>query len=187
MCSPPSLCCNVSLNCCIIHTFRLMRTWQPESTWPTTSSRSTRKAANTIQHGWHQKVGSARWHTYYARIACQYDWLLFMYMYCLTWRRSTAVLSFEWWSVQQTCGWRTTCCVVALQRRGDDMNVKSADMWSYAIVLWELSTREVPFADMSPMEIGMKVCIRERLMYMYIQCDTCMYTIHVHVIEYMYV
>ena len=29
-------------------------------------------------------------------------------------------------------------------------------MWSYAVVLWELSTREVPFADLSPMEIGMK-------------------------------
>ena len=45
----------------------------------------------------------------------------------------------------------------ALQRRDDDLNLKAADMWSYAIVLWELSTREVPFADMSPMEIGMKV------------------------------
>ena len=34
-------------------------------------------------------------------------------------------------------------------------------MWSYAILLWELAAREVPFADMSPMEIGMKV--RSRL------------------------
>ena len=30
-------------------------------------------------------------------------------------------------------------------------------MWSYAVMLWELATREVPFADMSPMETGMKV------------------------------
>lgn len=30
-------------------------------------------------------------------------------------------------------------------------------MWSYAVLLWELATREVPFADMTPMEIGMKV------------------------------
>ena len=30
-------------------------------------------------------------------------------------------------------------------------------MWSYSVLLWELATREVPFADMSPMEIGMKV------------------------------
>ena len=52
------------------------------------------------------------------------------------------------------------------------MNVKSADMWSYAIVLWELSTREVPFADMSPMEIGMKVCIHKGYMYNHVH-DTC--------------
>jgi integrin-linked kinase len=31
-------------------------------------------------------------------------------------------------------------------------------MWSFAILLWELATREVPFADLSPMEVGMKVC-----------------------------
>ena len=30
-------------------------------------------------------------------------------------------------------------------------------MWSFAVLLWELVTREVPFADLSNMEIGMKV------------------------------
>lgn len=30
-------------------------------------------------------------------------------------------------------------------------------MWSFAILLWELATRAVPFADLSAMEIGMKV------------------------------
>ena len=35
---------------------------------------------------------------------------------------------------------------------------RAADMWSYTMILWELSTREVPFAEMSPMEMGMKVC-----------------------------
>lgn len=30
-------------------------------------------------------------------------------------------------------------------------------MWSFAILLWELVTREVPYADLSNMEIGMKV------------------------------
>lgn len=30
-------------------------------------------------------------------------------------------------------------------------------MWSFAVLLWELVTREVPFADLSHMEIGMKV------------------------------
>ena len=32
-------------------------------------------------------------------------------------------------------------------------------MWSFAVLLWELVTREVPFADLSQMEIGMKVCV----------------------------
>ncbi|ELU01618.1 hypothetical protein CAPTEDRAFT_139192 [Capitella teleta] len=32
-------------------------------------------------------------------------------------------------------------------------------MWSYSVLLWELATREVPFADMSPMEVGMKVAL----------------------------
>jgi integrin-linked kinase len=45
----------------------------------------------------------------------------------------------------------------ALQRRPEDSNVKSADMWSFAVVLWELQTRQVPFAELSPMEIGMRV------------------------------
>lgn len=38
-----------------------------------------------------------------------------------------------------------------------EINMKGADMWSFAILLWELETREVPFADLTPMEIGMKV------------------------------
>lgn len=47
----------------------------------------------------------------------------------------------------------------ALQKKQDDINVKAADMWSYAILLWELATREVPFADLSPMECGMKIAL----------------------------
>ena len=46
---------------------------------------------------------------------------------------------------------------VALQKRPEDINARAADMWSFAILLVELETREVPFADLSPMEIGMKV------------------------------
>ena len=45
----------------------------------------------------------------------------------------------------------------ALQKRPEDINARAADMWSFAILLVELETREVPFADLSPMEIGMKV------------------------------
>ena len=49
---------------------------------------------------------------------------------------------------------------VALQKRPEDINARAADMWSFAILLVELETREVPFADLSPMEIGMKVTHR---------------------------
>lgn len=47
----------------------------------------------------------------------------------------------------------------ALLKKTEDINVKAADMWSYAILLWELSSREVPFADQSPMEAGMKIAM----------------------------
>ncbi|XP_064607588.1 integrin-linked protein kinase-like isoform X2 [Liolophura sinensis] len=47
----------------------------------------------------------------------------------------------------------------ALSRNPADINQRAADMWSYAILLWELETREVPFAELSPMEIGMKVAL----------------------------
>jgi len=54
----------------------------------------------------------------------------------------------------------TRCIVVvALQKRADEINMRAADMWSFSILLWELTTREVPFSDMSPMEVGMKVCL----------------------------
>ena len=50
--------------------------------------------------------------------------------------------------------------LTALQRRPDEINQRASDMWSFAVLLWELATREVPFADLSPMEVGMKVCCR---------------------------
>lgn len=45
----------------------------------------------------------------------------------------------------------------ALSKRPADINLEASDMWSFAVLLWELATREVPFADLSPMECGMKV------------------------------
>jgi integrin-linked kinase len=47
--------------------------------------------------------------------------------------------------------------ITALQRRPEDINQKAADMWSFAVLLWEMETREVPHAELSPMETGMKV------------------------------
>ena len=34
---------------------------------------------------------------------------------------------------------------------------QAADMWSFAIVLWEMVTREIPFKDYSPMQTGLKI------------------------------
>lgn len=47
----------------------------------------------------------------------------------------------------------------ALQTAPENLNIRAADMWSFGILLWELNTREVPFSDLSPMEIGMKVAL----------------------------
>lgn len=45
----------------------------------------------------------------------------------------------------------------ALSKKPNEINLEASDMWSFAVLLWELATREVPFADLSPMECGMKV------------------------------
>lgn len=47
--------------------------------------------------------------------------------------------------------------LTALMKKPKDLNVRAADMWSFAVTLWEMATREVPFADLTPMEAGMKV------------------------------
>jgi len=45
----------------------------------------------------------------------------------------------------------------ALVKSANEINSRAADMWSYAVLLWELATRELPFGDMHPMELGMKI------------------------------
>ena len=45
----------------------------------------------------------------------------------------------------------------ALSRSPKQINTRAADMWSFAVLLWELASREVPFPDLTPMEAGMKV------------------------------
>lgn len=47
----------------------------------------------------------------------------------------------------------------ALQKKISDRNWEASDMWSFAVLLWELATREVPFAEHSPMEVGMKIAL----------------------------
>lgn len=47
----------------------------------------------------------------------------------------------------------------ALSKKITDRNWEASDMWSFAVLLWELATREEPFPDLSPMECGMKIAL----------------------------
>lgn len=49
----------------------------------------------------------------------------------------------------------------ALQKKESEINLQAADMWSFAMILWELSTRQVPFGGLSAIEIGMKVALED--------------------------
>ena len=49
-----------------------------------------------------------------------------------------------------------------MRKKGEEMKRRRMLRWSFGVLLWELNTREVPFADLSPMECGMKVRKRER-------------------------
>lgn len=54
-----------------------------------------------------------------------------------------------------------------MNKNPEEVDQRSADMWSFAIVLWEMTTREVPFVDMPPMEVGMKVKALRHLLNVY--------------------
>jgi len=45
----------------------------------------------------------------------------------------------------------------ALAKSPKQINTKASDMWSFAILLWEMATREAPFPELSPMEAGIKI------------------------------
>ncbi len=48
---------------------------------------------------------------------------------------------------------------VALQHKPDDYDKRAADMYSFAVILWEVSTGKIPFAGLAPMHVGIKVCM----------------------------
>lgn len=45
----------------------------------------------------------------------------------------------------------------SLKKRPEEINKKSADMWSMGVILWELCTRDLPFAEYSPMQCGILI------------------------------
>jgi integrin-linked kinase len=49
----------------------------------------------------------------------------------------------------------------ALNKKITEINAKAADMWSFSVILWELATRQVPFSDMTSMEMGMKIALED--------------------------
>ena len=49
------------------------------------------------------------------------------------------------------------CFSLDLQHRPSDVDKRAADMYSFAVILWEIATVKVPFAGLSPMHVGIKV------------------------------
>ena len=47
--------------------------------------------------------------------------------------------------------------LTVLSHRYEDQNRKASDMYSFAIMLWELATMQVPFGDVPAMAVGLKV------------------------------
>lgn len=111
------------------------------------SSPSSVLVACTLQHGWPLKVfllalstSSIISHSVRTILCCT-----------VSFDRSSVVNRLFIWCVANAI------LFLGLQKKPEDINRRSADMWSFAVLLWELVTREVPFADLSHMEIGMKV------------------------------
>ena len=46
-----------------------------------------------------------------------------------------------------------------LAHRPEDFDKRAADMYSFAIILWEVATGKIPFSDLSPMQVGFKVSL----------------------------
>ena len=71
----------------------------------------------------------------------------------------------NWCSPEGTTIVSETICVfilfpwIVLLHRYEDQNRKASDMYSFAIILWELATLQVPFGDAPVMAIGLKVSV----------------------------
>ena len=52
---------------------------------------------------------------------------------------------------------------VALQYRENEFDKRAADMYSFAITMWEICTGEVPYGGMPVMKVGLKVHIDQSM------------------------
>ena len=82
---------------------------------------------------------------------------LFLEPYIYLW--TNFVLFEHVFFVRSVESWKFFLLFIALRTTPEKVDQRSSDMWSYAMMLWELATREVPYASLSPMECGMKVMI----------------------------
>ena len=61
---------------------------------------------------------------------------------------------------------------LVLQKRPDEVDKRAADMYSFAVIFWEIATGKIPYAGLSPMMAGFKVMFAIIIigMYDWIKC-----------------
>ena len=52
------------------------------------------------------------------------------------------------------------CVCSVLGHRPEEVDRRACDMYSFAIILWEIATGKIPFLGLSPMQVGIKVSKR---------------------------